>query len=67
MNENFKESNTYKFFRGLILDMTEEQRTQENKKYDIDSTINILMEDDQLWQDLENAILDDLVEIEEEV
>lgn len=67
MNEKFKESNTYKFFRGLILDMTEEQRTQENKKYDIDSTINILMEDDQLWQDLENAILDDLVEIEEEV
>ena len=67
MNEKFKESNTYKFFRDLILDMTEDQRTQENKKYDIDKTINILMEDDQLWQDLENAILDDLVEIEEEV
>lgn len=64
MNEKLKESNTYKFFRDLILDMTEDQRTQENKKYDIDSTINILMEDDQLWQDLENAILDDLVEIE---
>ena len=63
MNEKFKESNTYKFFRDLILDMTE---GQEDREYDIDSTINIIMEDDQLWQDLENAILDDLVEIEEE-
>ena len=63
MNEKFKESNTYKFFRDLILDMAE---GQEDREYDIDSTINIIMEDDQLWQDLENAILDDLVEIEEE-
>ena len=67
MNEKFKESNTYKFFRDLILDMTEEQRTQENKKYDIDKTIENLIGDDELWEQLENAVLDDLVEIEEEV
>ena len=67
MDEKLKESNLYKFFQDLILDMTEEQRTQENKKYDIDKTIENLIGDDQLWQELENAVLDDLVEIEEEV
>lgn len=67
MDEKLKESNLYKFFQDLILDMTEEQRTQENKKYDIDKTIENLISDDQLWQELENAVLDDLVEIEDEV
>ena len=67
MDEKLKESNLYKFFRDLILDMTEDQRTQENKKYDIDSTIENLSGDDELWGQLENAVLDDLVEIEEEV
>lgn len=67
MNEKLKESNLYKFFQDLILDMTEEQRTQKNKKYDIEKTIENLIGDDELWEQLENAVLDDLVEIEEEV
>lgn len=67
MNEKLKESNLYKFFQGLVLDMTEEQRTQENKKYDIDKTIENLIGDDELWKQLESAVLDDLVEIEERV
>jgi len=67
MDEKLKESNLYKFFQDLVLDMTEEQRTQENKKYDIDKTIENLIGDDELWGQLENAVLDDLVEIEEEV
>lgn len=67
MNEKLKESNLYKFFQDLILDMTEEQRTQENKKYDIEKTIENLIGDDELWEQLENAVLDDLVKIEEEV
>ena len=66
MEEKFKETNTYKFFKDLIYDITEDYRTNENKEYDFDKTIDNLMEDDEFWQELTNAVWNNLVEIEKE-
>ena len=66
MRKNFEETNTYKFFKDLIWDITEDYRTNENKEYDFDKTIDNLMADDELWQELTNAVLNNLVEIEKE-
>ncbi|MBR2652820.1 MAG: hypothetical protein IKC22_00645 [Bacilli bacterium] len=66
MEEKFKETNTYNFFKDLIYDITEDYRTNENKEYDFDKTIDNLMEDDEFWQELTNAVWNNLVEIEKE-
>lgn len=66
MEEKFKETSTYKFFNDLIWDITEDYRTNENKEYDFDKTIDNLMEDDEFWQELTNAVWNNLVEIEKE-
>ena len=58
--------NSYKFFEDLIYDITEDYRTNENKKYDFEKTIDNLMADDGLWQELTNAVWNNLVESEDE-
>lgn len=58
--------NSYKFFEDLVYDITEDYRTNENKKYDIKKTIDNLMADDNLWQELTNAVWNNLVESEDE-
>lgn len=63
MEEKFKKTNTYKFLNDLIYDITEAYRTNENKNYDFNKTIDNLMADDDLWQELTNAIWRNLVEI----
>ena len=62
MSEAFKETNTYKFFKDLIYDITEDYRINENKRYNFDKTIDNLMADDNLWQELTNAIWNNLVD-----
>lgn len=57
---------SYKFFKDLIYDITEDYRLNENKEYDFEKTIDNLMTDDDLWQELTNAIWRNLVEIKEE-
>ena len=56
-------TNTYKFFEDLIFDITEDYRTNENKEYDFNKTIENLMDDDEFWQNLTNAVWKNLVEI----
>lgn len=56
-------TNTYKFFEDLIFDITEDYRTNENKEYDFNKTIENLMGDDEFWQNLTNAVWNNLVEI----
>lgn len=58
-----KELNGYKFFEDLIYDITEDNRLNENKEYDIERTIQKMYEDDELWQELTNAVWNNLVEI----
>lgn len=60
------ENNSYKFFKGLIDDVTYDYRINQNKNYDIEKTIDNLYNDDDLWQALMDAIWDNLVEREEE-
>jgi len=57
---------SYKFFKDLIYDITDDYRINEGKEYDFDKTIDNLMADDDLWQELTNAIWRNLVEIKEE-
>lgn len=58
-----KELNGYKFFEDLIYDITEDNRLNENKEYDIERTIENMYEDDEFWQELTNAVWNNLVEI----
>lgn len=58
-----KELNGYKFFEDLVYDVTEDYRLNENKEYDIERTIQKMYEDDELWQELTNAVWNNLVEI----
>ena len=64
MSESFKRGNTYKFFYNLIWDITEDYRTNENKEYDIEKTIEKIIEDDNFWQMLNDYIWEVLVEKE---
>lgn len=64
MSESFKRGNTYKFFYNLIWDITEDYRTNENKEYDIEKTIEKIIEDDNFWQMLNDYIWKVLVEKE---
>lgn len=57
---------SYKFFEDLIYDITEDYRLNENKEYDFEKTIENLMADDDLWQELTNAIWRNLVEKEDD-
>lgn len=62
-----KETNTYKFLNDLIYDITEDNRTNQNKKYDFDKTIENLIDDDEFWQNINDLVWKNLVEIKEEV
>ena len=62
-----KNTSAYNFFKDLVYDITEDYRTNENKKYDIEKTVENLIDDDELWQDLTNYVWNNLVEIKEEV
>ena len=66
MEEKFKETNTYKFFQDLVWDITEDCRTNENKEYNIDKTIENMVADDILWQKLTDSVWRNLVEKESE-
>lgn len=66
MGEKFKETNTYKFFQDLVWDITEDYRTNENKEYNIDKTIDNMVADDILWQKLTDSVWRNLVEKESE-
>ena len=61
-----KDTNSYKFFEDLIYDITEDYRLNENKNYDIERTIEKIYADDTLWQDITNAVLNNIVEKEKE-
>ena len=54
--------NVYNFFYDLIFDITEDYRTNQGKEYDFDKTIDKLIADDKLWQELTDAVWDNLVE-----
>ena len=64
MSESFKRGNTYKFFYNLIWDITEDYRTNLGKEYNIDKTIEKIIEDDNFWQMLNDYIWKVLVEKE---
>ena len=56
----------YNFFEDLIYDVTEDFRTNLGKQYDINKTLDNLMDDDDLWQAMTDAIWNNLVEKEDE-
>lgn len=60
---NNKETSVYKFFEDLVYDITEDYRTNENKEYDVKKTIENLYDDDNLWQELTDAVWRNLVEV----
>lgn len=62
MSESFKKTNTYKFLQDLIWDITEDYRTNLGKEYNIDKTIEKIVEDDNFWQKLNDYIWNNLVE-----
>lgn len=66
-NIDMNNRSTCKFFEDVVYDITEDYRTNENKKYDIEKTVENLIDDDELWQDLTNYVWNNLVEIKEEV
>lgn len=53
------------FFEDLIYDIIEDYRTNENKEYNFEKTIDNLMADDALWQELDDAVWRNLVEKED--
>ena len=62
MENKIKETNGYKFFEDLIWDITDDYRQNENKEYDIEKTIENLYDDEELWQELTNAVWRNIVE-----
>ena len=63
--ENKEYKTTYDFFKNLIYDVTEDFRTNQNKKYNIDETIKNLINDDILWQRMTDAVWHNLVKEQE--
>ena len=62
MSDKWKETSiTYKFLKDFLKDMTS---GNEEKEYDIEKTIDKIMEDDYLWDNLYSSIEEDLVEKE---
>lgn len=65
MKKMNKNKNSYKFFEDLIYDITDDYRQNEGKQYDIEKTIENLYGDDDLWQQLNDSVWNNLVEIED--
>ena len=62
MSDKWKETSmTYKFLKDFLEDMTS---GNDEKEYDIEKTIDKIMEDDELWDNLYYAVEQDLVEKE---
>ena len=55
LGENFKKTIIYRYLRELIEDM------QDSDKYDIDKSIEQILDDDNLWDEFYNNINADLV------
>ena len=53
MNKN---TSSYKFFEDLVYDITDDFRQNEGKEYNVEKIIENLFKDDDLWQELTNAI-----------
>ena len=58
LGENFKKTIIYRYLRELIEDMQD----SEDIKYDIDKSIEQILDDDNLWNEFYNNINADLVE-----
>ena len=61
LGENFKKTIIYRYLRELIEDMQD----SEEIKYDIDKSIEQILDDDKLWDEFYNNINADLVKKEE--
>ena len=61
LGENFKKTIIYRYLRELIEDMQD----SEDIKYDIDKSIEQILDDDKLWDEFYNNINADLVKKEE--
>lgn len=57
LGENFKKTIIYRYLRELIEDMQD----SEDVKYDIDKSIEQILDDDNLWNEFYNNINADLV------
>ena len=58
LGENFKKTIIYRYLRELIEDMQD----SEDIKYDIDKSIEQILDDDNLWDEFYTNINADLVE-----
>lgn len=61
LGENFKKTIIYRYLRELIEDMQD----SEYIKYDIDKSIEQILDDNKLWDEFYNNLYADLVEKEE--
>lgn len=61
LGENFKKTIIYRYLRKLIEDMQD----SEDIEYDIDKSIEQILDDDKLWDEFYNNINADLVKKEE--
>lgn len=57
LGESFKSTIIYRYLRGLIEDIQEE----DDIEYDIDKSIEKILDDDDLWDNFYNGINTDLV------
>ena len=57
LGENFKKTIIYRYLRELIEDMQD----SEDVEYDIDKSIEQILDDDKLWDEFYNNINADLV------
>ena len=58
LGENFKKTIIYRYLRELIEDMQD----SEYIKYDIDKSIEQILDDNKLWDEFYNNLYADLVE-----
>lgn len=58
LGENFKKTIIYRYLRELIEDMQD----SEDIEYDIDKSIEQILDDDKLWDEFYNNLYADLVE-----
>ena len=61
LGENFKKTIIYRYLRELIEDMQD----SEDIKYDIDKSIEQILDDDKLWDEFYTNLYADLVKKEE--
>lgn len=61
LGENFKKTIIYRYLRELIEDMQD----SEDIEYDIDKSIEQILDDNKLWDEFYNNINADLVKKEE--